>query len=196
MNATSEAPSRPADKFETHFEEAGSLKPPKLIGRIVRLILGVWLLSAVYPLVVDGLYPRLFLGTWGASSPPRAWTFYALAAFGFWVTPHVINIGFGKSWRHRPQWVIAGLAAVLLAVDLVIYGTWWAGPLAVFLYLWLTYVALHLGVSFVLSSLLATPGCEMRAMPQLWTLMTGRATKEHYCPGPLDRLDNWEHGGR
>ena len=33
MSPTTDAPPRPADKIETHFEEQGSLQPPKLIGR-------------------------------------------------------------------------------------------------------------------------------------------------------------------
>jgi hypothetical protein len=193
MNPTTKGPSRPADRIETHFEEAGSLKPPKLIGRIVRLLLGVLLLWAAYRLILDAIYPMLVQGQgWTASSPPRVWLFWVFVAWAFYTTPYVINIGFTKNWHRGPQWVMAGAAALLLAVDLLIYGVWWAGPLAVFVYLWLTYFAAHLGASCVLSSMLATPGCEMRAMPHLWTLVTGRATKEHYCPGLLDRLDRWE----
>ncbi len=193
MSPTAEGPSRPADDIETQFEEAGTLKPPKLIGRIVRLLVGVLLFWMVYRLIVDALYPMLVLGQgWTTSSPPRIWLFWVFLAWAFYTTPYVINIGFTKNWRRRPQWVIAGVAALLLAVDLVIYGAWWAGPLAVFVYLWLTYFAVHLGVSCVLSSMLATPGCEMRAIPHLWMLVTGRATKEHYCPGLFDRLDKWE----
>ena len=30
-------------KIETHFEEQGSLPPPKLMGRVARLLLGLWL---------------------------------------------------------------------------------------------------------------------------------------------------------
>ena len=48
-----------------------------------------------------------------------------------------------------------------------------------------------LGISVVLSALIATPACEMRSIPHLRTLTTGRATKEH-CPGALDRIDRWE----
>ena len=60
--------------------------------------------------------------------------------------------------------------------------------------MWLTvlYVFGHLGLSFLLSAVIATPGCEMRAIPHLWTLLTGRATREHHCPGFLDSLDAWE----
>jgi len=40
---------------------------------------------------------------------------------------------------------------------------------------------------------LATPGCEMRAIPHLLSLVTGQEAKEHYCPvGPLHRIDKWE----
>ena len=86
------------------------------------------------------------LGHRAASSPPRSWTFYAFVAIGFQTTPYVINIGFGKIWRRRPQWIIAGAAALLLVIDLVIFGTWWAGLLSVFIQLWLTYFAVHLGL--------------------------------------------------
>ena len=47
-------------------------------------------------------------------------------------------------------------------------------------------------MSFVLSSILSTPGCEMRAIPHAWTLLTGHVTPEHYCPGALDRVDRFE----
>ncbi len=190
-NSTDDVSSRPASQYETHFEEQGSLMPPKLIGRIVRFLLGAWLLTAVYPMA-DALYGWIALGFWDSTTPPRGLMFYLLVAFAFWATPHVINIGFTKNWRRGPQWVIASVAAALVGVDLAAYGTWWSGPLAVFVYLWLLYIAVHLGLSLVLSSIIATPGCEMRAVPHLWTIVTRRSTREHYCPGWLDRLDRWE----
>ena len=61
---------------------------------------------------------------------------------------------------------------------------------------WVYYWFVHLGFSFFLAAVLATPGCEMRSIPHLWTLITRRATKEHYCPGFLDRLDRWERERR
>lgn len=85
-----------------------------------------------------------------------------------------------------------GIAGVLALLDLALYGTWWAPPLGVFTLLWFIYWSAHLGVSLVLAALIATPGCEMRAIPHLWTRLTGRRTKEHYCPGFFDRLDRWE----
>lgn len=57
---------------------------------------------------------------------------------------------------------------------------------------WLLYTFGHLGISFILAAALATPGCEMRAPWHLWTLMSGRRTQEHYCPGVLTPIDRWE----
>lgn len=44
------------------------------------------------------------------------------------------------------------------------------------------------GVSFLLASVLGTPGCEMRAIPHLAVLLTGRETREHFCPGFLRHI--------
>ena len=51
----------------------------------------------------------------------------------------------------------------------------------------------NLGVSFVLSASLGTPGCEMRSFHHLFSLMTGKPAAEHHCPvGPLSAIDKWE----
>jgi hypothetical protein len=126
------------------------------------------------------------------TTAPASGTFWAAVAFAFYVTPYVVNIGFTRSWKRRPQFVVAGLAVAAVVADIALYGTWWAPPLGIFMLGWLLYFMGHLGGSFLISSLLATPGCEMRAIPHLWTVVTGRPTKEHYCPGPLDKLDAWE----
>lgn len=59
----------------------------------------------------------------------------------------------------------------------------------------LTPYVINRGFSFVLSALIGTPGCEMRSIPHLWTLVTGRETQEHYCPGIIDTVDRWEAAG-
>ena len=107
---TQTASSRPDNPVETQFTEQGSLQPPRVIGRIARLLFGVGLLWAAYPLVVDGLYPRLTSAqSWMTGSrPPQSWTFYAFVLLAFHYTPYVVNIGFTKNWRRRPQWIVAG----------------------------------------------------------------------------------------
>lgn len=179
---------RPADPLETHFESKGSLAPPRWKGRLVRLLFGAWLLLGLYNLLSEG---------WGAlvdASPPSRWEWWAFMAVGFWLLPYVVNIGFTRSWRRRPQIVLAAALAAAVIADLVFYGTWWAPPLGTLVWTWLVYFSFHLGASFVVSALTATPGCEMRALPHLWTRLTGRDTKEHYCPGFIDTVDRWEAG--
>ncbi len=177
---------RPTDKIETFFEEQGSLSKPGLIGRAVRLIFGAMLLWGLYSLLRYGWIVMI------DTTPPRRPEWWFLIVLAFWLTPYVVNIGFTKNWRRAPQVVIVTLAAFAIAIDLAVYGAWWAPPLGILVLAWLVYFTAHLGVSFVLSALIATPGCEMRAIPHLWALTTGRSTKEHYCPGTLDRIDRWE----
>ena len=63
------------------------------------------------------------------------------------------------------------------------------------IWVWLLYVFSHLGLAFVLSGIIGTPGCEMRAYHDLYSRLTGVPTKEHYCPvGPLSPIDHWEAG--
>ena len=176
---------RPKDKLATHFAAPGSLPRPALLGRAVRFALGTWLLVAFYSLVVGGVG---LLET----EPPAHWTFWVFTAFALWVTPAVVNIGFAKNWRRKPQLFLLAGAALAIVADLAFYGSWWGPPLGLLVWTWLLYFCAHLGVSFVLAAFIATPGCEMRALPHLWMLITGRATQEHYCPGFLDSLDRWE----
>jgi hypothetical protein len=61
-------------------------------------------------------------------------------------------------------------------------------------FVWLLYTLGHLGVSFVLAAVIATPGCEMRSLPQLGAKLRRRTTDMHYCPGILTPVDRWESG--
>ena len=135
-------------------------------------------------------------GLTSSQAPDQIW-FWSLAAWLFWILPFVVNIGFGVNWRRWPQFVVLAGAASAIVVSLISQGTIWSEPLGWVLLVWLLYETLHLGISFILSAVLATPGCEMRALPHLWTVLTGNKTAEHFCPsGFLDSLDRWEAGRR
>ncbi len=177
---------RPENKLETHFEEYGSLAKPMIFGRIARFALGAWLLYFLYQLIAFGADILV------DQTPPNSWSLWLVAFFGIWATPYVINIGFSRNWKHWPRVVVLAIGVVLVGIDLLYYGTWWATPLGVFTLVWFVYWTAHLGISLVLSALIATPGCEMRAIPHLWTLVSGHRTREHYCPGVFDSLDRWE----
>jgi hypothetical protein len=52
----------------------------------------------------------------------------------------------------------------------------------------------HLGIAFVLSAIIATPGCEMRSIPDLFGRVIGKPSEEHHCPAAfITKIDEWEH---
>ena len=152
----------------------------------MRFLLGVACLQFVWVLLTDGAAIAR------ASAPPGHPGFWFGVAFGLYVVSYVVNIGFTLDLGRWPQYVVAILALGLAAVGWLTAGVLWTPFLGWFVVVWLTYTFGHLGVSFLLSSVLATPGCEMRAIPHLFAVLTGRDTSEHFCPGPLRFVDNWE----
>ena len=176
---------------EARFTKQGTLQPPMILGRIARVLAGVGVLSAFYSEVDVAI--AFVTGTrYLDAVPPQSPMFWMAVLLAFWVFPYVVNIGFTRSWGRKPQVVVAGVAVVAILAGLALYGNWWAPPLEVLLLVWMIYTFGHLGFCFLMSGVLATPGCEMRAIPHLWTKLTGRATKEHYCPGLLDPIDRFE----
>jgi hypothetical protein len=117
-----------------------------------------------------------------------------LVILGLYVFNYVVNIGFGKSWRRRPLYLLLSILSVAAltgwfvsgSVDNAIFG--WAT------WLWLVYVYGHLGISFLFAAAMATPGCEMRSIPDLLAWFTKQESKEHHCPGFITKIDKWEQG--
>jgi hypothetical protein len=168
------------------LEDPGSLARPGPIGRLVRLGFGVLSLYYVYglwdvrhdlftaagsirPLILNGILPGLFL------------------------VSYVVNIGFSRAWKKWPAIISAGLILVAGLFGFLQSGILETSLLARTIQIWELYVFVHLGISFVLSSFLATPGCEMRSFHHLFSLVTGKPAAEHHCPvGPLSAIDRWE----
>ena len=177
-----------SDTLSTHFDKPGTFPKPGLVGRAVRLGWGVVLALVIWNAI---RYHVVFLDT----NVPY-WTTWIGIAIALMVTPYVVNIGWGRNWRGAPRLVvILGIGAGMLASRLIL-GTWWSGALGWAVLAWYVYTFGHLGISFVLAAVLATPGCEMRSIPHLWTIVTGRPTREHICPGHIARVDAWERDGR
>ena len=177
--------------IESSFEAQGTLEPPRMIGRLVRFLSGVLVLWWFYS-EIDVAWAFITGTRYMDAVPPQNALFYFAVLFTLWAFPHVINIGFTKSWGRAPQIAIVALAGVAILWGVLIFGSWWAPPLEILLLVWMIYTFGHLGISFIISSFIATPGCEMRAIPHLWSKLTGIQTKEHFCPGPLDPIDRWE----
>ena len=174
--------------LETRFDQPGTLSKPGPVGRIVRLLLGIWLLAACWSYLS---YPGAFV----RDSAPR-WEALLGIAFALWLIPPVVNIGWGTNWRAWPRYAAAGVLVAWVAANMLFSGDAWSAELGRGAWLLCLYTFGHLGLSFVLAAAMATPGCEMRAFPHLWTVLTGRDTREHFCPGFLNGLDAWERGDR
>jgi len=173
---------------DLRLDEPGTLTRPGPVGRLTRLVFGaicIWYLAEladIYGSLLDnsghvrsviwnGILPALFL------------------------VSYVINIGFSRPWKKWPAFASAGVFLLLAAYGYFRQGTAETEILAGTIWLWELYLFSHLGLSFLLSALLGTPGCEMRALHDLYSRLTGKPTKEHYCPaGPLSAIDKWESG--
>ncbi|MDX1518289.1 MAG: DUF4375 domain-containing protein, partial [Woeseiaceae bacterium] len=108
---------------------------------------------------------------------------------------YVVNIGFSRAWGRWPGIVSLVILAGLALVGYFANGTLQSAVLARGIWLWELYAFGHLGVSFILSAMLATPGCEMRAFHDLFARLTGAQARVHACPlGPMTYVDAWEAG--
>lgn len=171
---------------ETNFEESGSLKPPAMIGRLVRLLLGLYCIYAGYQFftgwqwIIEHGFPL-------DDASPMIGVFVAL-----YLIPYVINIGWSLNLKRKPQILVIFVSLLLIGYGFASNQYWETAYLDHFTLFWTCYVYWHLGLSFVLSAIIATPGCEMRSIPHLISLITGNKSKEHYCPGPLRHIDDWE----
>ena len=171
---------------DLRLDEPGTLLRPGPIGRIVRLAFGA--LSVWYVTELIGVADNL-LDTEG-NIHNVMWNGIVL---GLFLISYVINIGFSRAWRKWPAFISAGVFLAVAGVGYLTTGSADTVLLARAVWVWELYLFAHLGLAFVLSALLATPGCEMRALHDLYSRISGKPTKEHFCPvGPLNSIDRWE----
>ena len=168
------------------LDEPGSLPKPGPVGRLVRLAFGLlcaWyvkgLIDVADTLVTSDGHIRTLI--WNGILP------------GLFLISYVINIGFSRAWRKWPAIVSAIVFLVVAVIGYLPQGVVETELLARVIWIWELYVSSHLGVAFLIAGSIGTPGCEMRAFHDLYSRLTGKQTKEHYCPiGPLHPIDQWE----
>ncbi len=170
------------------LDDPGSLPRPGPIGRLVRFAFGLICIWYVFRLIeVSG---ELMRGDGHIRSV--VWNGVIV---GLFLISYVINIGFSRPWKKWPAWVSAGIFLAIAGIGYLTKGTLETDLLARAMWGWEIYLFSHLGGAFIISSLIGTPGCEMRAFHDLYSRLTGIPTKEHYCPvGPLHPIDQWEAG--
>ena len=172
------------------LDEPGSLPRPGPIGRLVRLAFGLtcaWYIQGL--LVVSNQ-----LMDSSGHVRPVVWNGIVV---GLFLISYVINIGYSRSWKKWPAIVSAALFLIVAGIGYITSASFQTELLARTIWGWEVYLFTHLGLAFLISGIIATPGCEMRAFHDLYTRVTGVPTKEHYCPvGPLHPIDQWEAGGK
>ncbi len=170
------------------LDDPGTLPKPGPIGRIVRLGLGYACLNYVFALWIV----RDMLTSSDGSIRALLWSG---VVWGLILISYIVNIGFSRSWKKWPAVASMLLLLVAAGINYILHGSIEGQITATVVYIWLLYSFTHLGLAFILSAIIGTPGCEMRAFHHFYSIITGRPTKEHYCPvGPLNAIDKWEAG--
>jgi hypothetical protein len=168
------------------LDEPGTLPKPGPVGRLLRLAFGlscVWFVSELIGVRNDLIDSQDHIRAliWNGMLP------------GLLLISYVVNIGFSRSWKKWPALVSAATLLAIAALGYLLEGSFEPSILARTLWTWELYLFGHLGASFLLAALIGTPGCEMRAMHDLYSRISGTPTQEHYCPvGPLNSVDRWE----
>ena len=168
--------------------DAGSLIRPGPVGRLVRFVLGALCLYALWQVL-------LFAETTIAHPFSSLDNLALLIAAPLLIVNYVVNIGFSRSWGRRPLITSLIVLAVSAGIAFLTTGTFDSPVFGIPMILWLGYFYTHLGVSFVLSALIATPGCEMRSIPEILGRLRGKPSEQHHCPASLiTKVDEWERG--
>lgn len=157
---------------------------PGPVGRVVRLVLGLLCLQSAIGAVVALVA--------GVSGPPATSDTGLVVAIvvAAWLTPAVFDVGVGRQYGN--WWRLAvGIGIALAAAGGAALGNAGTG-LTIAILVWIAVTLGWLGVAFVVAAVLRTPGCEMRALPHLASLVLPGGHGFVACPGPLQPLDEWE----
>lgn len=167
--------------------DKGSLPKPGPLGRLLRLGLAyLVLIGFVYEIWDD----RVMLTTGDFEPYGLIWNGILI---GLFLVSYIINIGYSRSFKKWPALVTAVGLGLLALYDYSTTGDWTGVAFGTGFFIWSMYLFSHLGVCFLISAIIGTPGCEMRALHDLFSKVSKVGVKEHLCPvGPIQPLDNWE----
>ena len=132
------------------MNETTALPRPGWLGRGIRLGLAAFFLYFLAQIVVG-----YRLGGSPSSHDPLAWIALVYIA---WALPEIVNLGFGLHWGRWPRHVFLALLLLGGAVDLA-RGAGVPGPaFGLVFFTTAAYAFGHLGLSFVVAGVDATPG--------------------------------------
>ena len=158
---------------------------PGLVGRAIRVALGVGTLSLLVDLLT-GWRSEL----WRGAVPAHDVGFWVLVCLALFATSYVFNIALGLSWGQKTRTGILAGAGLAGLIGVVTGGGFPSALLGVYLWIWFAAFAGLLGPAFLLAAALGTPGCEMRSYVHALTLLRGGDVSAVVCPGGIDRFDH------
>ena len=137
--------------LENKFENLGTfnrLNPGK---RVIRLIFGMALIAyVIWQLPKFGV-----LTTTEFPLIPAKWIGVAILFYFF---GDVFNIGFNRRWGRWPQYIFLVLIGVAICTDFILYGGFWGPPAGWLIYGMQEFTAAMIGIGFLASAALASPG--------------------------------------
>ena len=141
--------------MKTQFDEPGTFPKVGPLGRLLRIVLGVLILYAVFPSFLQHVEAMTQLRE-GWETPGTGW----IVAFvvSVYLLPHTVDRGFTLQLGYRSQLILAVIALGVVGFDLLYYGSLWGPPLGWFILLTIFFVLGHLGLSFIVAGAAATPG--------------------------------------
>ena len=141
--------------MKTKFEKPGTLPKAGPIGRTIRLSNGIAILY-FFVLVLQN-YTGIVRLREGWDIPTGIF-FWLGAAWCFFLLPHMIDRGFTRTWGPWTQLVFIIIVLGAAAFDFWHYGSLWGPPLGLLVFLLMAYVFGHLGLSYIVAGIFATPG--------------------------------------
>ncbi len=163
-----------------------TFETPRLIGRTVRLLLGIYILYGL----IFGILPAFpeFLNV-GFPMDPNV---YIGLIVSFYFLNDVVNGGLNRHWGRWPQLVALLVTGLAVALSLSFYGAVWGPPLGLVMFPFTVFMYGYIGTAFVLATILATPGCETSSFRHLISRFRGRELEAAACSALLERMDAWE----
>jgi len=171
--------------METNEE---SIPPTGTIGRLLRAVAGGFQIYFVWSAVQ--YFSELRYTPLDAQP-----VFWAFAAFGIYLLPWAINLGFHKVFRIGRRYWFGAIAIGAVATagwGYLYYQSLWQPVLSTYLIIAAIYAHGHIGISNLLAAIVGIQGCEMRVIPYLISRISGRDVKLALCPGLWTPIDRWE----
>ena len=132
------------------MNETATLPTPGWLGRGVRLVLAAFFL---YWFV--GISSGYRLGGHPNPSDLLAWVALVYVA---WALPEIVNLGFRVHWGPWPRYAFLSLLLLGGAVDLALGGGLPGPVFGLVFFATLAYAFGHLGLSFLVAAIVASPG--------------------------------------